>query len=91
MWGVLKEIASWRIVFYVEFKILIKMLNNHVQMKVGGINLQLVDLIIRMFVYFLQPFYSWLLRRFVVFKQKTVLFAKGSKINCYAPFSRLSF
>ena len=47
----LKETTSCGTAFYVEFKILIKMLNTHVPMKVGRINLQLVDLIIRMFLF----------------------------------------
>ena len=43
------------------------MLNTHVQMKVGGINLQLVDLIIRMFLFM---FYN----RFIVVSKGGLVF-----------------
>ena len=71
------------------------MLNTHVQMKVGGINLQLVDLIIRMFLFM---FYN----RFIVvskgglvfffFKQnrKLLYLPKKTEIS-YTPSSGLLF
>lgn len=43
-----KELLNSGITFYIDF--LIKMLNNYGQMKVGGINPQLVDLITGMFL-----------------------------------------
>lgn len=53
------------------------MLNTHVQMKVGGINLQLVDLIIRMFLFM---FYN---RFIVVSKGGLVFFFLNKTESCY--------
>ena len=74
----LKETTSCGTAFYVEFKILIKMLNPHVPMKVGRINLQLVDLIIRMFLFM---FYN----HFIVVSKGDVFFLKQNKKLLYLP------
>lgn len=56
--------------------------NNHVQIKVGGINPQLADLIIRMFLFIFYTVLQLILNIFAS-QQKAVLFAKESEINCY--------
>lgn len=75
----LKETTSCGTAFYVEFKILIKMLNTHVPMKVGRINLQLVDLIIRMFLFMFYNHFIVVSKGggfFLKTKQKAIIFAK---------------
>ena len=72
----LKETTSCGTAFYAEFKILIKILNTHVPMKVGRINLQLVDLIIRMFLFM---FYN----RFIVVSKGGFVFVFLNKTERY--------